>query len=88
MEELYQIVDDNFDRLQLDDKQLKSIRQKYNTYKQEHGAEIKEIFHIKREELYPHMSENTDFSLETIKNSTKEGEEKANDIIGNKKNLR
>lgn len=88
MEELYQIVDDNFDRLQLDDKQLKSIRQKYNTYKQEHGAEIKEIFHIKREELYPHMSENTDFSLETIKNSIKEGEEKANDIIVNKKNLR
>lgn len=88
MEELYQIVDDNFDRLQLADKQLKSIRQKYNTYKQEHGAEIKEIFHIKREELYPHMSENTDFSLETIKNSIKEGEEKANDIIVNKKNLR
>ncbi len=67
--------------IQIDEKQLKRIRQKYKIYKQEHGAEIKEIYHVKREEPYPHMSENADFSPQTIKNSIKEGEEKTNEII-------
>jgi NTE family protein len=81
IEELYQIVENNTDKLQIDEKQLKRIRQKYKIYKQEHGAEIKEIYHIKREEPYPHMSENADFSPKTIKNAIKEGEEKTNEII-------
>ena len=81
IEELYQIVENNIDKLQIDEKQLKRIRQKYKIYKQEHGAEIKEIYHIKREEPYPHMSENADFSPKTIKNAIKEGEEKTNEII-------
>jgi NTE family protein len=85
IEQLYQIVDKNVDKLHLDEKQLKRIRQKYKVYKQEHGAEIKEIYHIKREEPYPHMSENADFSPQTIKNSIKEGEEKTTEIIKNKK---
>lgn len=84
IEQLYQIVDKNVDKLHLDEKQLKRIRQKYKVYKQDHGAEIKEIYHIKREEPYPHMSENADFSPQTIKNSIKEGEEKTNEIIKNK----
>ncbi len=81
IEELYQIVENNIDKLQIDEKQLKRIRQKYKIYKQEHGAEIKEIYHIKREEPFPHMSENADFSPKTIKNAIKEGEEKTNEII-------
>ena len=81
IKELYQIVENNIDKLQIDEKQLKRIRQKYKIYKQEHGAEIKEIYHIKREEPYPHMSENADFSPKTIKNAIKEGEEKTNEII-------
>ncbi len=81
IEELYQIVENNIDKLQIDEKQLKRIRQKYKIYKQEHGAEIKEIYHIKREEPHPHMSENADFSPKTIKNAIKEGEEKTNEII-------
>ncbi|VFJ14502.1 patatin-like phospholipase family protein [Candidatus Nitrosocosmicus franklandus] len=85
IEQLYQIVDKNVDKLHLDEKQLKSIRQKYKVYKLEHGAEIKEIYHIKREEPYPHMTENADFSPQTIKNSIREGEEKTNEIIKNKK---
>jgi NTE family protein len=85
IEQLYQIVDKNVDKLHLDEKQLKRIRQKYKVYKQDHGAEIKEIYHIKREEPYPHMSENADFSPQTIKNSIKEGEEKTTEIIKNKK---
>jgi NTE family protein len=81
IEELYQIVENNVDKIQIDEKQLKRIRQKYKIYKQEHGAEIKEIYHVKREEPYPHMSENADFSPQTIKNAIKEGEEKTNEII-------
>jgi NTE family protein len=88
MEELYQIVEDNTDRLQIDEKQLGKIREKYKLYKQEHGAEIKEVFYIKRQELYPHMSEDADYSIGTIKNAIKEGEDKANVIIKNRKNSR
>ena len=81
IEELYQIVENNIDKLNIDEKQFKRIRQKYKIYKQEHGAEIKEIFYVKRDEPFPHMSENADFSPEIIKNSIKEGEEKTNEII-------
>lgn len=81
IEELYQIVENNTDKLQIDEKQLKRIRQKYKVYKQEHGAEIKEIYHVQRDEPFPHMYENADFSPETIKNTIKHGEEKTNEII-------
>ena len=85
IQELYQIVENNVDKLQIDEKQIKKIRQKYKVYKQEHGAEIKEIYYVKREEPYPHMSENADFSPQVIKNAIREGEEKTNEIIKNKK---
>jgi NTE family protein len=85
IEELYQTIENNIDKLQIDEKQLKKIRQKYKVYKQEHGAEIKEIYHVKREEPNPHITENADFSPETIKNAIKEGEEKTNQLIKTKK---
>jgi NTE family protein len=81
IEELYQIIENNIDKLQIDETNLNRLRQKYKIYKQEHGAEIKEIYHIQRDEPFPHMSENADFSPETIKKSIKEGEEKTNEII-------
>ena len=74
IEELYQIIDNHIDLTKVDQKQLKRIRQKYKKYKQERGAEIKDIFYITRDEPFPHMYENADFSPETIKNSIKEGE--------------
>ncbi|MBA3978318.1 MAG: patatin-like phospholipase family protein [Nitrosopumilus sp.] len=86
IEELYQIVDNNVDKLQMDEKQVKRIRRKYKKYKQEHGAEIKEIYYITRDEQFPHIYENADFSPKTIKESIKEGEDKANQSIQNKKN--
>ncbi len=85
IEELYQIVDNNVDKLQMDEKQVKRIRRKYKKYKQEHGAEIKEIYYITRDEQFPHIYENADFSPKTIKESIKEGEDKANQSIQNKK---
>jgi NTE family protein len=84
--ELYQIVEDNVDKLQIHEKQIKRIRRKYKKYKQEHGAEIKEIYYITRDEPFPHMYENADFSPKTIKESIKEGENKANQSIQNKRN--
>jgi NTE family protein len=69
------------DLTKVDPKQLKRIRKKYKKYKQERGAEIKDIIHVTRYEPFPHMYENADFSPETIKNSIKEGETKTNEIL-------
>ena len=81
IEELYQILEDNVDRINIDKQQLKKIRRKYKIYKQERGAEIKDIFYITRDEPFPHMYENADFSPKIIKNSIKEGEIKTNEIL-------
>ena len=77
MKSLYKILEGNIDRVNIDPKRLKRIRTKYKKYKQERGAEIKDIVYITRDEPLPHMYENADFSPETIKNSIKEGEIKA-----------
>jgi NTE family protein len=76
IEELYQLIETHMDFTKVDPKQLKRIRKKYKKYKQERGAEIKDIFYITRDEPFPHMYENADFSPETIKNSIREGEMK------------
>jgi NTE family protein len=38
IEELYQIVENNSDKLNIDEKQFNTIRQRYKIYKQEHCA--------------------------------------------------
>jgi NTE family protein len=81
IEELYKLLEDNLDRINIDKQQLKKIRRKYKIYKQERGAEIKDIFYITRDEPFPHMYENADFSPKIIKNSIKEGEMKTNKIL-------
>jgi NTE family protein len=81
IEELYNLLEDNLDRINIDKQQLKKIRRKYKIYKQERGAEIKDIFYITRDEPFPHMYENADFSPKIIKNSIKEGEMKTNEIL-------
>src|SRR5918994_729978 len=81
IEELYQLLEDNLDQINIDKQQLSKIRRKYKIYKQERGAEIKDIFYITRDEPFPHMYENADFSPEIIKNSIKEGEIKANEML-------
>ena len=85
MEELYQIVESNADKIQIGERQLKRIRRKYKRYKQETGAEIKEVYYVTRDEPFPHMHENADFSPETIKRSIREGEEKANLVVKHNK---
>jgi NTE family protein len=81
IEELYQIIDKNIDPAKIDKKQLEKIRHTYTKMKLERGAEIKNIIHITREEQFPYYYEDTDFSLETIRNSIKQGESKTNQIL-------
>ena len=82
IENLYQIVNDNKDKLGLDEKLIRKIDRKYKKYRLDHGAEIKNIFYISRDEEFPHIYENADFSPMTIKNSINEGEHKADKVIG------
>lgn len=81
IEELYQLLENNIEKVNISPQQLKKIRRKYKKYKQERGAEIRDIIYITRNEPYPHMYENADFSPETIKSSIKEGEDKTNELL-------
>ena len=81
IEELYQIIDKNIDHAKIDKKQLEKIRHTYTKMKRERGAEIKKIIHVTRDEPFPRYYENTDFSVETIRNSIKEGESKTYQIL-------
>jgi NTE family protein len=45
------------------------------------GAEIKDVYYITREERFPSLYENADFSMETIKASIRDGELKTKDIL-------
>jgi NTE family protein len=81
IEELYRVLENNIDRINIDQKHLSKIRRKYKKYKQERGAEIKDIIYVTRDEPFPHMYENADFSPETIKGSINEGETKTNEIL-------
>jgi NTE family protein len=49
--------------------------------RRERGAEIRGIVHVTRDEPFPSYYENTDFSVETIKNSIKDGESKTNQLL-------
>ena len=81
IEELYQIIDKNIDPARIDKKQLEKIRHTFTKMKRERGAEIRGIVHVTRDEPFPNYYENTDFSVETIKNSIKDGELKTNQIL-------
>jgi NTE family protein len=78
IEELYQMIEKHIDTTKVDEKGLERICRKYRKIKKEHGAEIKSIAHIIRDEPFPYLYENADFSLETVKNSIREGELKTN----------
>jgi NTE family protein len=81
IEELYQIIDKNIDPAKIDKKQFERIRRTYTKMKRERGAEIKDIYRITRDEPFPRFFENTDFSVETIRNSIKDGESMTNRLL-------
>jgi NTE family protein len=88
IDELYNVIEKFTDTTKLDKKQLKRIRSKYKKIKKEHGAEIKDIFYISRDETNPSIFENADFSPQSIKNSIEQGEKKTIQVLndGNSSN--
>ena len=81
IDELYQIVEQHVDPSKLDSETRRKIQGKYKKFKMERGAEIKSIRYITREENHPHIYENADFSVKTIKNSIREGEMRAKEVL-------
>jgi len=80
--DLYKMLKDHF---KSDDKEeLKKFEDIYARYKkvsEERGAEIKGVYYITRDELFPSLYENADFSLKTIKGSIRDGEQKTNQVL-------
>ncbi len=82
IDELYHAIENRFDLEKKEDKQkFEKIRAKYKKIAEEHGGEIKNVYYITRYEQYPSLYENADFSVDTIKNSIKDGESKTNEIL-------
>src|SRR5215831_3161787 len=79
--QLYEIIEKNIEPSKIDKKQYETIRRTFTKMKVKGGAEIKSIFRITRDEPSQEYLENTDFSIETIRNSIKDGETKANQIL-------
>jgi NTE family protein len=57
-----------------DNANFKRIQAKYKKIIEQYGAEIKDVYYITREERFPSLYENADFSADTIKASMKDGE--------------
>jgi len=84
IDELYSFIKDNhLDSSTIDKRKAEKISAKYKRITERHGAEIKGIYYITREEPFPYLYENADFSLQTIKDSINEGELKTNNLIKN-----
>jgi NTE family protein len=83
IDKLYQMVENNIDKIKVDKSRLEQIRNKYKKYKLQTGAEIKRIYYISRDELFHSIYENADFSPETILDLIKEGERKTNQVVNN-----
>jgi NTE family protein len=81
IEELHQLIEKNIDPAKIDKKQVEKLRHTYTKLRRDRGAEIKNIIHITRDEPFPRYYEDTDFSLETIRSSIKQGESKTNEIL-------
>ena len=86
IDELYYAIENRFDLENKGDREkLDKIRAKYRKISEEHGAEIKAVYYISRDAPSPSLYENADFSRNTIKDSIKDGELKANEILQDSK---
>jgi len=82
IDELYHVVEDRFDLENVQDKEkFEKIKAKYKKISEEHGAQVKGLYYISREEPFPDLYENADFSIDTIKASIREGELKTKQIL-------
>ena len=70
IDELYYAIENRFDLENKKDKEkFEKITAKYKKIAEQHGAEIKTVYHISRDEPSPSLYENADFSRNTIKDS-------------------
>jgi NTE family protein len=81
IEELYEIVESNLEVCKIEGDKLDGLRRKYQKMIRERGAEILRIAYITREEQFPYLYENTDFTLSGIENLIKEGESKTKQVL-------
>ena len=80
--DLYKMLKDHFksdDKEEL--KKFENIYARYKKVSEERGAEIKGVYYITRDELFPSLYENADFSLNAIKGSIRDGEQKTNNVL-------
>ena len=76
---MYEMLKDHFNSENTEEKEkFEKIRARYKKVSEEHGAEIKGVYYITRDEPFPSLYENADFSIDTIKASIKDGELKTN----------
>jgi NTE family protein len=82
IDELYHAIEDRFDLENAQDKEkFEKIKAKYKKISEEHGAQIKGLYYISRDEPFPDLYENADFSIDTIKASIRDGELKTKQIL-------
>jgi NTE family protein len=82
IDELYHVIEDSFDLENAQDKEkFEKIKAKYKKISEEHGAQIKGLYYIARDEPFPDLYENADFSIDTIKASIRDGELKTKQIL-------
>ena len=73
--DLYKMLEDHFDSNEKEDKRkFEKIRARSKKVLEKHGAEIKGVYYITRNEPFPSLYENADFSVDTIKASIRDGE--------------
>jgi NTE family protein len=79
IEDLYTMLEDHFNSEKKEDNEkFERIRARYKKVSEQHGAEIKGVYYITRSEPFPSLYENADFSLQTVKDSIRDGELKTN----------
>ena len=81
IDELYHVIENrvNLENAQ-DQEQFEKIKAKYKKIS-ERGAQVKGLYYISRDEPFPDLYENADFSTDTIKASIRDGELKAKQTL-------
>jgi NTE family protein len=82
IDELYHAIENRFDLENVQDKEkFEKIKAKYKKISEEHGAQIKGLYYISRDEPFPDLYENADFSMDIIKAAIRDGELKTKQIL-------
>ena len=85
IDELYHLIESELasEKREKNREKLEKIRMKYKKISEQHDAEIKGVYYISRDEQFPSLRENADFSIDTVKASIKQAELKTNHILKN-----